>query len=466
MISVVVGLSVLAFFKYLNFFVGSAVDVLRLLSPSLERPTLAIALPAGISFYTFQTMSYSIDVYRGLIPTPSGTSGASRVRFDLSRSSWPARSCARAGSCRSSRKITCAEWTRIARGSGNGAVGLLLEDLSGRHRGPGGEASLRHAGSVRVGRAHHRSHGLRLQIYGDFAGYSLIAIGLGRVMGVDFGINFNRPYFAQSFSEFWSRWHISLSTWLRDYLYIPLGGNRGGSFQTARNMMITMFLGGLWHGASWNFVLWGLLHGFYLVTQRLISPFWQRLVTALRIPGVVVAALEIVTVFTLTCFAWIFFRAHTFADARRIIEIILEFRDLKLHMSEQLIAIAKTGLIGSVVFAVDALSARESVKDGICRGRRCASRAPCSWSGRWSCSAPSRARASSISNSEVSVHPAVKFLLVFVLAGLIGDRAGGALLYRLVSLSNHHYVELYLGKLPAEIVIIGNSRAADQFPPA
>src|SRR5262249_33972919 len=103
------------------------------------------------------------------------------------------------------------------------------------------------------------------QIYGDFAGYSAIAIGLARIMGFDLGVNFQRPYFSATFSEFWQRWHISLSSWLRDYLYIPLGGSRGGPLMTARNLLITMFLGGLWHGAAWTFVIWGLLHGLYLI---------------------------------------------------------------------------------------------------------------------------------------------------------------------------------------------------------
>ena len=109
------------------------------------------------------------------------------------------------------------------------------------------------------------------QIYGDFAGYSLIAIGLGRILGFDFGVNFNKPYFAVNFSEFWQRRHISLSGWLRDYLYIPLGGGRGGTWRVFRNLCIVMFLGGLWHGAAWTFVIWGLLHGGYLVLQRMLQ---------------------------------------------------------------------------------------------------------------------------------------------------------------------------------------------------
>jgi D-alanyl-lipoteichoic acid acyltransferase DltB (MBOAT superfamily) len=144
------------------------------------------------------------------------------------------------------------------------------------------------------------------QIYCDFSGYSSIAIGLARILGFDFGVNFDRPYFSRSFSEFWTRWHISLSSWLRDYLYIPLGGNRLGRWKTYRNLMITMLLGGLWHGASWTFVFWGALHGAYLVVEKLVKA---------RLP----ALLQILLVFNLTCFAWVFFRAHSFSNAWQIL---------------------------------------------------------------------------------------------------------------------------------------------------
>jgi D-alanyl-lipoteichoic acid acyltransferase DltB (MBOAT superfamily) len=148
------------------------------------------------------------------------------------------------------------------------------------------------------------------QIYGDFAGYSLIAIGLGRMLGFNFGSNFDTPYFATSFRNFWQRWHISLSSWLRDYLYIPLGGNRAGRFNEYRNLVITMLLGGLWHGASWVFVIWGLLHGFYLILERLTSPFYQLACNLLHLPQWLRTVMAMLSVFMLTCFAWIFFRAQ------------------------------------------------------------------------------------------------------------------------------------------------------------
>ena len=165
-----------------------------------------------------------------------------------------------------------------------------------------------------------------IQIYGDFAGYSLMAIGLGRIMGYDFPINFRRPYLSRSFSEFWRRWHISLSTWLRDYLYISLGGNRGGTLKTWRNLMTTMLLGGLWHGAGWPFVIWGGLHGSYLVLQRLIV----LPVSSARLTGLARHAwtwLCRIGVILAVCLAWVFFRSESFGDAMTYLGNILTSGD-------------------------------------------------------------------------------------------------------------------------------------------
>jgi D-alanyl-lipoteichoic acid acyltransferase DltB (MBOAT superfamily) len=147
------------------------------------------------------------------------------------------------------------------------------------------------------------------QIYCDFSGYSDIAIGLARMMGYHFPENFRTPYFSRSFSEFWTRWHISLSSWLRDYLYIPLGGNRHGQWATYRNNMSTMLLGGLWHGANWAFVFWGFLHGLYLILQRMVAPLWRGLVRQLRLPEVVSGGVEMALVYSLTLLAWVYFRS-------------------------------------------------------------------------------------------------------------------------------------------------------------
>jgi alginate O-acetyltransferase complex protein AlgI len=158
-----------------------------------------------------------------------------------------------------------------------------------------------------------------IQIYCDFSGYSNIACGLAQMLGFDFPWNFRTPYFSKNFSEFWTRWHMSLSSWLRDYLYISMGGNRGGTFMTYRNLMLTMVIGGLWHGANWTFVFWGFLHGSYLVIQRLIATPLSILEKNLRLPQWFINGYSIFFVFLCTCFAWIFFRAVDFATAWQVI---------------------------------------------------------------------------------------------------------------------------------------------------
>ncbi|MCA9141712.1 MAG: MBOAT family protein, partial [Planctomycetales bacterium] len=163
------------------------------------------------------------------------------------------------------------------------------------------------------------TYAFAFQIYCDFSGYSDIAIGSARLLGIDLMTNFRSPYFARDLQDFWRRWHISLSTWLRDYLYIPLGGNRVGSLRTYANLMITMLLGGLWHGASWNFVAWGALHGGALAVLKATSGFRERLVARMRIPSPVSVAAEIVVTFHFVCLTWIFFRAETLAQALQVI---------------------------------------------------------------------------------------------------------------------------------------------------
>jgi alginate O-acetyltransferase complex protein AlgI len=165
-----------------------------------------------------------------------------------------------------------------------------------------------------------------LQIYADFAGYTAVARGSARLLGVELMRNFEQPYLSTDITDFWRTWHISLSTWLRDYLYIPLGGNRGSAWRTGRNLMVTMLLGGLWHGASWNFVIWGGLHGVFLVVHRRLRRPERRRDLALRdLPRILVT-------FHAVTFAWIFFRAPTFADARSVVGAIVTWRDRDLPL--------------------------------------------------------------------------------------------------------------------------------------
>ena len=164
------------------------------------------------------------------------------------------------------------------------------------------------------------------QIYCDFSGYSDIAIGFARILGFDFPQNFRTPYFSQGFSEFWRRWHISLSSWLRDYLYISMGGNRKGTFRTYQNLMNTMLLGGLWHGAAWTFVFWGFLHGLYLIVERFLGKPFGKLMRSLHFPNWLQIGVNVLIVYFFTNLAWIYFRAPNFGIATEVIYGIASFR--------------------------------------------------------------------------------------------------------------------------------------------
>lgn len=357
--SVVTNLSILGFFKYCNFFIESFYDAFL---PGAESPALNIVLPVGISFYTFQTLSYSIDLYRRKIERAE----RDFLTFAAYVALFPqlvAGPIVRASSLLPQMHENATfDIRRIARGLELVIWGfflkLCLADTAAtvvdpRFSTPEGYGALSHAVGVWA---------FAMQIYGDFSGYSLIAIGLGRCMGFDFGVNFNRPYFARNFSNFWERWHISLSQWLRDYLYIPLGGNRGGQAKTLRNLMLTMLLGGLWHGAGYVFIIWGALHGSYLIAQRLLAPGWQRLTATVRLPELCKHAVEVFTVFMLTCLAWVFFRAEDVDTATLILGKIGSLEGLKIRGGEQTIGIFKTVLVAMVVALVDWAGTRPRIR--------------------------------------------------------------------------------------------------------
>ncbi len=374
-LSVVVNLGLLGFFKYFNFFADSAVRLGDALGLHLTWNALQIVLPVGISFYVFKTMSYTIDVYRR-------TQNAERdlLRFTTFVVFFP--------------ELVAGPIVRASR---------LLPQLRGDHpfdheRFVSGLALVL-SGYVRkvvvadslaplvdVRFAHPEAHSAlslligvyfyAFQIYCDFSGYSNIAIGLARILGFDFGINFDRPYFSRSFSEFWTRWHISLSSWLRDYLYIPLGGNRGGALRTFRNLAITMLLGGLWHGAQWTFVAWGALHALYLVAQRLIGPTWQRVVSALRVPRFVSNAFLILLVFHLTCFAWVFFRAQSFHQAWQMLSSIAAMRDLSFASVDNKLLVLKGAFLIAGLLLVEVLTLKTRDVSPV---RRLAFAASCVW---------------------------------------------------------------------------------------
>lgn len=307
-LSIAINLVVLGFFKYFNFFADSLRELLIWLGMTPSWHTLNIILPVGISFYTFQSMSYTIDIYRRQIKwEPSFLRFATFVAFFPQLVAGPiVRAVDFLPQMQVDRRFS---WRGFHSGLGRVLWGFFKKVVVADSIAPFVDQVF---DMPQAFSSAHLITGVffySFQIYCDFSGYSDIAIGLARMLGFSFPENFRTPYFSTSFSEFWTRWHVSLSSWLRDYLYIPLGGNRHGTFQTYRNNMLTMLLGGLWHGANWAFVFWGLLHGLYLIAQRMIQPVWRRLVRLLAVPRWLDSALSMGLVYILTLVAWVYFRA-------------------------------------------------------------------------------------------------------------------------------------------------------------
>ncbi len=311
--SIVVGLGVLGFFKYFNFFVGSLNGLLADLGLGQMHWAVQVSLPVGISFYTFQSMSYTVDVYRRQIRAAD-----SLVDFALYVSYFPqlvAGPIERATNLlpRITAKRTVGPG-QIATGAQLILMGYLKKIAIADAVAPFVEQIFTHPTACSSLKLLLGVYLFAIQIYCDFSGYSDIARGVSRWFGIELMVNFRQPYLSADIVEFWRRWHISLSTWLRDYLYIPLGGNRHGRLNTYRNLIITMLLGGLWHGAAWTFVIWGALHGLYLAAAKLlgIRPMEGQIRTPRQLAGF---ALRVLVTFHLVCLGWVFFRAGNIEQA-------------------------------------------------------------------------------------------------------------------------------------------------------
>ena len=309
-------LAILFFFKYFGFFLDNLSGALALAGVAFKRPAFDVLLPVGISFYTFQALSYTMDVYRGEVEPERNI-----FRYALFVSFFPQLV---AGPIERSKNLLGQMYDRHTFDPDRVRDGLLLM-LWGMFE----KIVVADRLAMLVDYVYENYAGLpgaavvlatvlfAFQIYCDFGGYSHIAIGAAQVMGFRLMENFRQPYLARSVADFWRRWHISLSTWFRDYLYIPLGGNRKGRGRKYLNTMITFLVSGLWHGADWSFVVWGGLNGAYQVAGEILAPARERVCQALRIhrDRPLWAALRTVFTFCLVDFAWLFFRAPSFSAA-------------------------------------------------------------------------------------------------------------------------------------------------------
>jgi D-alanyl-lipoteichoic acid acyltransferase DltB (MBOAT superfamily) len=308
--SLTVNLGALAVFKYGNFLIGSLVPLGWLGADA--RPLLPVAIPVGISFYTFQTLSYTLDVHARRRPAcRSLTDFALYVAFFPQLVAGPI---VRSGELLPQlARLPALRMEDIAAGSQRFLLGLFKKVVVADN------ASL-FVDAVFADPSRHGAltlwcgaYAFAVQIYCDFSGYTDMALGLGRAFGVKLPENFDAPYLARSVTEFWRRWHITLSTWLRDYLYIPLGGSQGPAWFTGRNLMLTMLLGGLWHGAAWTFVAWGGLHGLMLAVERLTGTRKRLAEEAEGRHGGLVGLFNLLVTFHMVCLAWVMFRADGFS---------------------------------------------------------------------------------------------------------------------------------------------------------
>ncbi len=326
--SLVSNLAVLTVFKYLTFLLENLSRAAGLLGLGFTVPAVGLLLPVGISFYTFQALGYTIDVYRGDIDAEPDF-----LRYALFVSFFPqlvAGPIERSGSLlRQLRAEQRFDGARVRRGLVRMGWGFFMKMVIADRlacfadtvfNAPEGQAGSAVALAAVL---------FTFQIYCDFGGYSSIAIGAAEVMGVTLTENFRRPYLARSIREYWRRWHISLSSWLRDYLYIPLGGNRKGRARTRLNTLIVFLVSGLWHGAAWHFVLWGGLHGVCILLGELTLPARRRLRAALRIPedGALHRTVSRAVTFLILAGAFILFRANSMRDALALLRaVFFDFR--------------------------------------------------------------------------------------------------------------------------------------------
>jgi alginate O-acetyltransferase complex protein AlgI len=314
-VTIVANLGLLCYFKYANFFLQSLESAMHAAGSTTSLPLLKVILPIGISFYTFEAINYAVDVYRRHVRAERNL-----LQFMLFITFFPhlvAGPIVRARDFLPQiRRTKHWDWARMQLGAQFFLMGLFKKLAIADRMAMFADPVFANPEQYRTSAAWLAVLAYSLQIYCDFSGYTDMALGSAHLLGYKLARNFDMPYASANISEFWRRWHISLSSWLRDYLFIPLGGSRGTNWQINRNLMVTMTLGGLWHGANWTFVVWGILHGSLLIVHRTFReicgarPLLSRLLATP--PG---AAARIATTFITVSLAWIFFRATTFTAA-------------------------------------------------------------------------------------------------------------------------------------------------------
>lgn len=345
--TIILNIGILLYFKYYNFFIQAFVDSFTLMGFNVTASTLKIILPVGISFYTFSALSYCIDVCaRKVDATKDILAYLAYVTFFPSILSGPISRAQYQLPQYYEKRIF--DYQKVVTGCKMLLLGAVMKLCMADRLDIYVNAVYANIGQHNGTTLFLTSILYTLQIYADFAGYSLMAIGSGKILGIDLQMNFNRPYFSKTVTEFWRRWHMSLTTWFRDYIYFPLGGNRCGKLRWMFNTMVVFIVSGLWHGAAYTFVIWGAFHGVCMIVERLI---YGEKIKYLSNNLSIVNVLRILLTFMIVNFAWIFFRANNLTDAITIIgKIFTTPGPLFIDVDTLVYAIAFSVLIFSIDF--------------------------------------------------------------------------------------------------------------------
>jgi alginate O-acetyltransferase complex protein AlgI len=320
--SLCANVGMLGFFKYFSFFSGNVTALAHFLGWNYSIESLKIILPIGLSFHTFQSMSYTIEVYRGRFKAERSLHYfALYVMFYPQLVAGPIeRPCHLLHQFREDHRF---DGPRFVAGLQMMGVGLFKKIFIADRMAMLVNIVYAHPGNYSGLQLFIATYFFAIQIYCDFSGYSSVALGAAKIMGIDLMVNFNRPYLASSIADFWHRWHISLSTWFRDYVYIPLGGNRCSLARNCLNLAVVFLVSGFWHGANWTFLIWGGLHGLFFIAYVTTKPLRERMATALGGPeNLALKLLGIFLTFNVVGLAWIFFRAANLSDALLVVQRI------------------------------------------------------------------------------------------------------------------------------------------------